>query len=67
MSFQSIKTYMHRLDEITSTNEETLKRQIRLKDNLIRRRVEMEVQKEAEDNLSNYDEMVFDQEIPNPN
>lgn len=66
MSFQSIQTYMHRLDEITSTNEEIFKKQARLKNNLVRRRIEMEVQKETEDRALN-DNIFVDQEDLNPN
>lgn len=48
MSLQSIRTYIHKLDEITSADNKTFQKQVRLKNNLIRRRTEMEIQMEAD-------------------
>lgn len=57
MSPQALKTYMHKLDDITTADNKTLEKQVRLKNSLIRHRTEMEIAEENDDTLLTEDEM----------
>jgi len=57
MSPQALRTYMHKLDDITTADSKTLEKQIRLKNSLIRHRTEMEIAEENDDTILTEDEL----------